>query len=300
MSKLLSWPRVTLVAAVAIVIGVAAGAAIANRSVPAETLTLSELAERTHIHGLAVDRADPSRLYIATHHGFFVASPEGVAPRLSATRDDLMGFTPHPSDASVLYASGHPAGGGNLGFIVSTDGGRSWEQLAEGVGGPVDFHQMDVSKADPDTIYGVYRGLQVSRDGGHTWEMVGPAPEGLIDLAASARDVETLYAATETGLRVSRDGGRSWQDAFLVRRPATMVETTADGTVYAFMVGTGLLRASEPDLSWDTLGGDFGDEVVLHLAVDPANPQTLYAATHHGGVLVSTDGGATWSAFGAG
>ncbi len=79
-----------------------------------------------------------------------------------------MGFTPHPADESVLYASGHPAGGGNLGFIVSRDGGRGWSSLSPGVGGPVDFHQMDVSKADPSVIYGAHGGLQASRDGGRT------------------------------------------------------------------------------------------------------------------------------------
>jgi hypothetical protein len=44
---------------------------------------------------------------------------------------DFMGFTPHPSDPATLYSSGHPAGGGNLGFIVSEDGGGSWTQLAD-------------------------------------------------------------------------------------------------------------------------------------------------------------------------
>src|SRR3546814_5804623 len=65
-----------------------------------------------------------------------------------------MGFTPHPADPEVLYASGHPAGGGNLGFIVSRDGGQSWAKLSDGAGGPDDFHQMDISKADPQVIYG--------------------------------------------------------------------------------------------------------------------------------------------------
>ncbi len=93
---------------------------------------------------------------------------------------------------SVLYASGHPASGGNLGFIISIDGGKSWAKLADGVGGPVDFHQMDVSKADPKVIYGLYGGLQRSADGGRSWSKVGPAPDGLIDIAASGQDADTL------------------------------------------------------------------------------------------------------------
>ena len=153
-----------------------------------------------------------------------------------------MGFTPDPRDPSILYASGHPAGGGNLGFIASDDGGRSWSQLAEGVGGPADFHQLAVSATDPRTIYGAYRGqLQVSPDGGRTWEVVGPAPEGLIDLAASSKDPSALYAATQAGLLKSEDGGRTWQDAYWLRQPATMVHVAPGGAVYAFVVGTGLI-----------------------------------------------------------
>ena len=140
---------------------IAAGAFLATRSHAEASTTVEALAGTTHFHGIAVDPADPSRLYLATHHGLYAVAPEGTAERLSPVLD-FMGFTPHPTDPLILYASGHPAGGGNLGFIASEDGGRSWSQLAEGAGGPVDFHQMDVSPADPETIYGTYGGnLQI-------------------------------------------------------------------------------------------------------------------------------------------
>jgi photosystem II stability/assembly factor-like uncharacterized protein len=109
---------------------------------------------------------------------------------------------------------------------------------------------MDVSPADPATIYGAYAGrLQVSRDGGRTWQIVGAAPEGLIDLAASAHDPERLYAATQTGLLKSEDGGRTWQDGYWLRRPVTMVHTTPEGAVYAFVIGSGLIRRARPRLA---------------------------------------------------
>jgi len=60
---------------------------------------------------------------------------------------------------------------------------------------------MDVSKADPQLVWGIHHGavLQRSRDGGTTWEEAGSVPQGLIDLAASANDAETIFAATEGG-----------------------------------------------------------------------------------------------------
>src|SRR5918996_752920 len=167
---------------------IAAGAFLATRAHSEASTTVEALARATHFHGIAVDPTDPSRLYLATHHGLYAVEQDGSATQLSPVQD-FMGFTPHPTDPSILYASGHPATGGNLGFIASREGGASWSQLAEGVGGPVDFHQMDVSPADPNVIYGAYGGsLQISRDGGQTWEVVGPAPDGLIDLAASSTE----------------------------------------------------------------------------------------------------------------
>jgi photosystem II stability/assembly factor-like uncharacterized protein len=284
----------------------AAGGFLATRSHSEASTTVQALTEHTHFHGLAVDASDPGRLYLATHHGLYELAPDGSAERLSAVQD-FMGFTPHPTEPSILYASGHPPSGGNLGFIASEDGGRSWSQLAEGVGGPADFHQMDVSPADPKTIYGAYSGqLQMSQDGGYNWEVVGAAPEGLVDLAASSKDPGTLYAATESGLLKSEDGGRSWQDAYWLRQLATMVYATPDGAVFAFVVGTGLIQTTEPKLSWQSVNRDgFGGDYVLHFAVDPTNHRKLYAVTFDPqsktqAVSASNDAGESWVPLGSG
>ena len=261
---------------------------------------LADLLRSTHIHGVAVDRADRERLLIATHHGLYALRLEsGTVDLISEQQDDFMGFTAHPTDARRLYASGHPARGGNLGFVASTDGGRNWTMLSPGAGGPVDFHQMDVSKADPSVIYGVHSGLQISRDGGRNWSRVGPAPDGLIDLAASSTEAARVYAATQQGLLVSADGGRAWQPAHPLRRAASMIEVATDGSVYAFLLGSGLLRTEEPSLNWQILSNDFGDRYLLHLAVHPEDPARLYASTHQNELLTSEDGGRTWQRLGA-
>ena len=265
------------------------------RSEAAETIAVGELARHTHIHGLAVDGKVPSRLLIATHHGLFRAGPDGTAERVSEVQD-FMGFNPHPSDPDTLFASGHPAKGGNLGFIVSSDQGKTWKQVSPGVNGPVDFHQMTVSPADPMTIYGSYGGLQISRDAGRTWKLVGLRPEKLIDLAASAGSADTLYAATEAGLLVSGDAGATWKP-LLEGSAVTLVEVTPDGTLYAFVMDRGLVRATEGSPGFETLTNDIGGGFLL-LAVDPTNPDRLFAATGRGRVLASDDRGRTWTSFG--
>jgi photosystem II stability/assembly factor-like uncharacterized protein len=265
----------------------------------AEGIPLSELRQQTHFHGLAVDPTDRARLYLATHHGFFLLTADGMATRVSPVQD-FMGFTPHPGDPKILYASGHPAGGGNLGFIVSTDGGATWTQLSPGANGPVDFHQMDVSPADPTVIYGAYGNIQVSRDGGRSWSETGPAPEGLIQLAASSASADRLYAATKSGLLVSDDAGVSWRRAGLDNTIVSAVRSSRSDRLFAFVVGGGLLATTESDLTqWTALGTGPSDQILLHLAIDPIDADRLYAITYDGDVIASADGGASWRRFGA-
>lgn len=259
----------------------------------AKSIPVSEI---SHIHGIAVDQQDSNVLWIATHYGLFRAEG-GMAQRISGNTDDYMGFSPHPSDPDTFYASGHPAGGGNLGVIKSEDGGRNWQQIAKGAGGPVDFHGMDVSAADPDVMYGLYGQVQVSRDGGRSWEIAGAPPADVFGLAASAIDAETVYAATRSGLMVSRDAGKSWRFAYSVEQPASMVETAPGGMIYAVVMGRGLVKAEESNLQWETLNNDFGDRVLLHLAVDPSDPDRLFAVNQDGQILESSDGGRNWQAF---
>ena len=290
--------RHALLAAIA---AAAVGTLYASPSFSAGDTSIAKLSKETHFHGISVDPADSARIYLATHHGLYVMGTDGKAQLLSEVCD-YMGFTAHPTDATILFASGHPAGGGNLGFIVSKDGGRSWTKLSNGIGGPVDFHQMDVSKADPRVIYGVYETLQRSDDGGTTWKTVGAPPADIISLAASGIDVNTLYAATQSGLQRSTDGGRTWKKES--DQTATMVQATNDGTVYAFMIGTGLVRAAEKNPAWQVVGKGFGEEYMLHFAADPRDPKRLYAITYNSrtraeSVIASRDGGERWTPLGA-
>lgn len=268
--------------------------AIQSGTARAETVPLDRI---EHIHGLIVDAERPKRLYLATHSGLFLTSPNGTATRAGGSQDDLMSFAANPIDANVFYASGHPPGGGNLGVLISRDRGWSWERLAPGAGGPVDFHAMDVSHANPKVIYGIYQGLQVSRDAGRTWRVVGKLPKDTFDLAVSARDPDTVYAATRGGLYVSKDGGQNWAPANMQRRPATMVYVAGSGQIYVFIYGVGLLAGDDENQTWELRSSDFADRYLTHMATDPSNPDILHVVSDTGAIVTSRDGGRTWVSY---
>lgn len=273
--------------------------AIAGCSSESDRVPLKTLGEGTHFHGIAVDQNKSEYLYLATHHGFHRLDLDGMTQQISDVTDDFMGFIPHPSDPTQFIASGHLQRGGNLGVIVSTDGGETWSQRSVGADGPVDFHQLTISHADPDTLYGAYRGqLQISRDAGQEWHIQGPAPEGLIGLAASSQDADRLYAATQAGLLMSPDAGQRWRHAYPEPRPASVVTTTGAGDLYAFIGGVGLVHAREGSRDWQVLSDGWGDNYLLHLAVDPQDPERLYAIDSQGRVLASQDGGSSWRSLG--
>jgi hypothetical protein len=168
----------------------------------------------------------------------------------------------------------------------------------------MDFHQMAVSKADPRVITGVYRVVQRSVDGRRTWQSVGPPPEGLIALAASAKDSLGLYAATQRGVLRSEDGGRSWTATGAPRGAATSIHVSGDDTIYAYFAGTRMMRAAEPGAEWRRTVSGLGGELVIHLDVDPVDANrmagvTLDPGTRSQAVTITSEGGLTWTALGA-
>ncbi len=259
-----------------------------------KTISLTDI---SHIHALSIDRRDPKKLYLATHKGLFLASSDGKAEPVSKGGEDFTSFTSHPGDPSVFIATETSINGNKLGVVWSDNGGKSWTALAGSDQGKNDFHSLAISPSDPSVLYGVNETLRVSRNAGRTWQDAGPPPAEIFDIAVSNDDTDTLFAATRKALYISRDGGKSWDYAYMLLKPATMVTVTPKGKLYAFIYGVGLVMADELNLNWTIISKDFQDRYLLDLAVDPTDPDRLYAAVDTGSVMTSKDGGKTWTTF---
>lgn len=59
----------------------------------------------------------------------------------------------------------------------------------------------------------------------------------------------------------------------------------------------GVFRADDGGLNWQPAGQGLKDVTVVSLALDPVNPDTLFAITAAGAVFRSDDGASTWQAL---
>ena len=258
-----------------------------------------------HIHGLGYDSQN-KRLFVATHYGIFIWK-EGKLFQLGRSRDDFMGFSLHPSNPDVIYTSGHPKSGGNMGVMKSEDGGAIFEQIFRGLGGEsVDFHAMIISPANPHILYGWFQQkLYRTKDSGKSWQFAsarGLPQEGFCwgapCLGADGQKEATLYAGTAKGILVSHDFGENWSvlNAQLGGVVGVGNDPSNPKRLFAFGQNLGLAFSEDGGKNWQTRDSGIKlspKEFVFIFAFDRKNSKNLFAATGEQ-VFRSTDGGKNW------
>jgi hypothetical protein len=113
-------------------------------------------------------------------------------------------------------------------------------------------------------------GVYQSADGGRSWRLTGAAGQIVWELTADPQDAHTIHAGTQPpALYRSRDGGDSWVRIELLGR----------------------VPRSE---RWCLPNSPAGARA-RGLAIDPSDPDRWWVGVEVGGVLTSTDAGASWS-----
>ena len=159
----------------------------------------------------------------------------------------------------------------------------------------------------------VGQGILRSGDGGETWVRVG-INNGLHSdalvrtLAVKPGTSEIVFSGTDKGLYRSQDAGQNWS---LIDSPmngycvwALAINTSDPQTMYA---GTGtpntaaMFRSSDGGSTWEKRPMDAAAECpnvgvprVTGIAIDPANPQHVWAGLEVDGLRYSRDGGDSW------
>jgi photosystem II stability/assembly factor-like uncharacterized protein len=211
-------------------------------------------------------------------------------------------------DGQVLYAT--LADNSRPGIYRSDDNGRSWRLASSGPG--VAINALAVHPTNKAALYVGTAGGSVattnnlwrSTDQGQTWHKFFLSLPGNVDglipdvtaLAVDPYQPEILYVGTN-GQGVYRfDVGSEGYgyslvgDVSLYNTHVQNLVVGFDSRVYA-LTEQGLF-ASNGDDAWHKL--DTLPEVAVSLAVDPTDPETLYAGAPSSGAYRSIDGGRSW------
>jgi photosystem II stability/assembly factor-like uncharacterized protein len=258
---------------------------------------------------LAIDPNDPSRVYAALFdQGGVYRSRDGGQTWESANSGiDLSGawnwtglINIDPTDSTHLYYTGTTNG-----FYESRDAGETWVRREEVC---PQVTALAIDPADGNHLYAAtYQHpdgqcsvpVYESEDSGATWTPlagIDAADDDWWHIATDPDDFETIYAGGWNELYRSQDGGQSW--ASVRDGGCNWLAAGAGGVVYCGQGGP-LLISRDRGASWEEhgLGEGRGGAERLPFAIDPKNPDTLYAAGI-GHVWRSTNRGREWSRMG--
>jgi hypothetical protein len=171
------------------------------------------------IHGVGIFNIDGSNnddnsIYLATHNGLYNKKQNSSWIKVGNDKSDLMGFVVNPTKEGVMYSSGHPINGGNLGFRMSTDSGKTWQNISSVTDNPIDFHAMSISPINNNILYGSPGGgytLFITQDEGKTWSAITSTPSQIVSIAADPIDSNGIYIGTGSGIFYSNDQGKNWK-----------------------------------------------------------------------------------------
>jgi photosystem II stability/assembly factor-like uncharacterized protein len=267
--------------AIAIGVGIAASMGGYADKTPSPGSENSRTVSWIHVHGLGIDPSDPNVLYIATHGDFYKSVNGGTPVKVDKQRADYMAFNAPQTEGVSLYASGHPATGGNMGLVKSTDGGQTWQLVSTVLDPPVDFHAMSVSKSDPNIIIGFDsggRGLFKTTDAGNTWDKFDYPGRYVTSLAISPSDPNLIFAGISDGIYQSNDGAASWTQLNQYKGIGVMaLALDADGSLYASTKESGLAKSSDLGKTWESINRPPDNLTATSIAVDSQN-KIIYVA----------------------
>jgi len=205
-----------------------------------------------------------------------------------------------PQDGKTVYA-----GTVENGVIYSLDDGASWAQAPA----PMNAGRIQAMIVDPKdkcTVYAtvlnqIMKTTTCSRD----WTRVYFDPrtdKSFTTLAVDWYNPQIIYAGTSDGdILRSDNGGSSWRvvdrlDAVRINQLA--LDPRDSRIVYAATAGSGLLKTADGGQNWTNIRKEFdpydSSKRVNLVVLDPNNAGRVFTVSKYG-LLISDDGGATWT-----
>lgn len=219
------------------------------------------------------DPRNPDRVFANNYLGGNYLSEDGGKTWIGAsdgyTGAQIISVAVDPDQSSLVFSSGRN------GVYRSTDGGSTWQGIIDLTNGPSSFSGLGAIRVDPSqsgrVLLGV-EGLLTSENLGQTWsfQMLHGVTPMVAALEFAPSNPKVLYAG------------------------AAGHNTMVHPEVFS---GSGMIISKDGGETWEIITGDeFNNVPVLDIAIDPNDPETVYAATQNG-LFNSINSGEDWRSF---
>ena len=178
--------------------------------------------------------------------------------------------------------------------LKSTNGAATWTRLTA-LPFCYEVQDLAIDPQTPTTIYVATRGSGVLKttDDGASWSAVNTGLSDGAELSVAALaidpvDPDIIYAGNANGVFRSTNGGASWSyvsRGAMARVRALAIDPLDPAVVYAGG-GSGVFQSADGGSSWIAINAGLTSLDVSDLAIDPALPTTLFAATAEGAFVL--------------
>lgn len=194
-----------------------------------------------HIGMIAVDPRNSDVVYVAAYGPVWSEGGDrGLYKTINGGKDwekvlDISKYTGvnevhlDPRNPEIIYATAHQrmrkvwtylGGGPESAIYKSTDGGKNWRKLTNGLPGNVDVGRigLTISPVNPDILYAIVEaqedkgGFFRSTDRGESWEKRGSYSTSgnyYQELIPDPKDENTVYSMNTFSMKTT-DGGKNW------------------------------------------------------------------------------------------
>ena len=254
---------------------------------------------------IIVDPRNSKVLYVGGHRhnlpgGFFKSTDGGITWKES---EELKNEAVH----SLAQSESNPdtlIAGTFTTIYRSDDAGDTWRQLpTTNVSGLLHVESLAIDPRTANTIYaGTWYLPYKTTDGGKTWASI---KNGIIDdsdifaIDIDPRDPNHIIASACSGIYETKTAGDSWHKVQGIpsqsrRTRAIMQHPSVPGLVFA---GTteGFWRSDKNGDSDSWMVTTSRQLEINSIAVHPSRPDMVYIGTNNYGVMVSSDGGKTFT-----
>jgi len=221
-----------------------------------------------------------------------------------------------PSNPDSLYVLGF------LQVFRSSDGGMHWQTSVQSKTGT--YNQAMALDATGRILYVGYGitcigaqcingGVVSSNDGGRSWQPAGLEKGNVTGLTADPVSSATLWATANGGVYKTTNAGKSWanispptpaQSDLIVRTIA--IDAVARSTIYAtsnsypipgtYVYSTTISKTVDSGKTWRILQNQNLTNTRV-IATDPIRSMRVLSSNPDGRVILSSDGGETWTAL---